>query len=233
MARDPLGERWPEVYREAPETFACFAAAEDRDGLIPALLKRHLAARGRDVLELGCGTGRWTPAVSAGARRFVALEPAAGMLALAREHAPQDARLLRGRAQALPFAPQTFDVAFAGFVFANLRPKLLVPALDEVRRVLRPGASLWVIENAGGDGFDELRASAGLPTPRETLALTEQHAFEAVASVATLMEFGTNDAARHVLGTILGPRMADWLGQHPHRRLEHRIQLLRWTPEPL
>ncbi len=230
MARDPLGERWPEVYREAPEVFDRFSRAEDRDGVIPVWLQGEMQAASRDLIEIGCGTGRWTRELSTSARTHLALEPRAGMLAIAAHHGAEKARWVRARGEALPCPRDSFDHAFAGFVIANLRPKARSKVLAEVRRVLKPGGSLWVLENHGDDGFDELRREAGLPTPRETGPLTDELHFKWVDSRTTRMSFEDKAAAKEILGTILGPRVHAWLEQHPVSELEHRISLLRWTP---
>ena len=58
------------------------AAEEER-----ALIERHAALRGRDVLEVGCGNGRLTLAYGRSARSVVAIEPSAGLIARARRRA--------------------------------------------------------------------------------------------------------------------------------------------------
>lgn len=58
------------------------AAEEER-----ALIERHVALRGKDVLEVGCGNGRLTLAYGARARSVVAIEPNAALVADARRRA--------------------------------------------------------------------------------------------------------------------------------------------------
>lgn len=228
MGRDPNRERWPEVYRESPEVFARFAAAEDVEGRLPEALLARAGLAGTRVLELGAGTGRWTAALSTDSREWVAVEPAPGMLAIGRSQSGQKAHWLRSRGQALPFPANTFDRIFAGFVFANLRPRDRGPALDEVRRVLAPGGECWLIENHWEDDFQELRRNAGLEVTREIAPLVDGGDFELVHTVDTRMEFPSEQEAREVLGTILGPLVMAYLEHNPARSFLHRICLLRW-----
>ena len=89
------------------------------------------------LLDLGAGTGAAGPLF--GDRVVVALDPVREMLALN----PSPTRVV-GMGEALPFADGTFDSVFSAFVFRNLDS---VPAtLAEVRRVLRPGGSLGVVD---------------------------------------------------------------------------------------
>ena len=61
----PAPEHWPTIYRESPEIFAAFCRAEDPAGLILARLLAHADLKGSAVLEMGCGTGRYTRQIAA------------------------------------------------------------------------------------------------------------------------------------------------------------------------
>ncbi len=228
MARDPNRERWPEVYRDSPGIFARFAAAEDRGDRVPKELISLAGLKGARVLELGAGTGRWSASLASASEQWVATEPAEGMLSIGARGAGQAAHWLRARSQALPFHSGSFERVFAGFVFANLRPKDRAPALEEAQRVMASGAELWLLENHWEDDFQDLRRSAGLETHREIAPLVDEFGFEHVSTLDTQMEFESEAAAQEVLGTILGPLVQARLQSHPQRRLRHRVCLLRW-----
>jgi 2-polyprenyl-6-hydroxyphenyl methylase/3-demethylubiquinone-9 3-methyltransferase len=96
---------------------------------------------GRRVLDLGCGKGRFARALSNQGARVVALDLAAGMLAQAR-----GMDRVRASAKRLPFGPRTFDAVVAVEVFEHLEPVALEGTLDELRRVLRPGGLLAIVD---------------------------------------------------------------------------------------
>jgi ubiquinone/menaquinone biosynthesis C-methylase UbiE len=97
-------------------------------------------ARGR-ILDLGCGTGRNLPFLQAGA---VGVDPALGPLRRARRRAP-GARLVQARAEALPFRRAAFDTVVSGLVFCCVDDP--DAGLREVRRTLRPGGMLRMLEH--------------------------------------------------------------------------------------
>lgn|GEM_PF-835565 len=227
MPRDPLGERWPEVYRGEPEVLQRFSRAQDRGGvLLPALLERAELA-GRRVLEVGCGAGRWTADLARSARHLSALEPEPGLLALARREPATGARWMRGRAEALPFADGSVERIVAFWVYANLRPRLRAAAVQEARRAVGDAGELWLVENAGGDDYEALRRAADLPVEPEILPLVEEHGFVVASTLETELAFASEEEARFLLGRILGPRVEAELDRRPRRSFRHRVAFLR------
>lgn len=226
MARDPLGERWVETYRDAPQVFDAFSRAEDRHGLVAPTWRELAGLTGRTVLELGCGTGRWTRELAPVATRYVALDPAPGMLALARATRATCASWVRADGRSLPFGGASFERVLAAFVFANLRPRAREAALVEARRVLAPGGELWLLENHWQDDYQDLRREAGLEVTVEVAPLVEA-GFEVARVLETEMRFESDREARDVLGHILGPRVRTALSARARRSLVHRVVLLR------
>ncbi|HZT16583.1 MAG TPA: class I SAM-dependent methyltransferase [Gaiellaceae bacterium] len=110
---------------------------------------RRLAARavvreGDRVLDAACGTGDLAvAALRAGAGRVTGLDFSERMLERARRKAPA-VEWVRGDMLALPFADATFDAATVGFGVRNVADLPL--ALCELRRVLRPGGRVAVLE---------------------------------------------------------------------------------------
>ena len=109
---------------------------------------RRLAAAavvrpGDRVLDAACGTGDFAVAdARAGAGHVVGLDFSERMLERARRKAP-GLEWVHGDMLALPFPDSSFDAATVGF---GVRNTDLEPALAELRRVLRPGGRLAVLE---------------------------------------------------------------------------------------
>jgi threonine dehydrogenase-like Zn-dependent dehydrogenase len=132
---------------------------EQADALAALLHAGTAYPAGSRVLEAGCGVGAQTVHLAAGSpgARIVAVDRSEASLARARE---------RGRAARLtgvewrraelyelprPFGEASFDHVFVCFVLEHLKDPERV--LAGLRRVLRPGGTITVIEGDHGSAF--------------------------------------------------------------------------------
>jgi SAM-dependent methyltransferase len=122
----------------------------------------------RSILEVGCGTGHWLAAVDERAAMVAGVEPSAPMLARARAAAPR-ARLVRGRAEALPWADATFDRVFCVNALHHFVDR--VGFFAEARRVLTTGGGLLTIGKDPHTERDQWWVYDYFP---ETLAIDQQ-----------------------------------------------------------
>jgi ubiquinone/menaquinone biosynthesis C-methylase UbiE len=109
-------------------------------------------ATGR-VLEIGAGTGLNARHYPDGLQQLVLTEPVDGMAdrlekRLAREGL--DAEVVRAGAERLPFPDASFDTVVSTMVLCTVPDAQA--AIDEIRRVLRPGGKLLFIEHVRADG---------------------------------------------------------------------------------
>jgi len=123
------------------------------------LLDRADLRPGSRVLEIGCGTGnlmllakRRCPGAD-----VIGLDPDPAVLRRVRHKAARAALEVRadlGYAADLPYPDGSVDRVLSAFMLHHLDPAELPRALQEVRRVLRPGGSLHVVDavrdRAGG-----------------------------------------------------------------------------------
>jgi ubiquinone/menaquinone biosynthesis C-methylase UbiE len=117
---------------------------------------------GQRVLEIGCGTGNLALLVKRlhPDAEVVGLDPDPKALARAGRKAERDGlpiRLELGFAQELPYPDESFDRVLSSFMFHHLGPEEKEATLREVRRVLRDGGSLHLLDFGGekvsSDGF--------------------------------------------------------------------------------
>ena len=96
------------------------------------------------MLDGACGTGDLALAdMDAGAQRVTGLDFSERMLERARRKAPA-LEWVQGDLLALPFDDASFDAATVGFGVRNVADLDL--GLRELRRVLRPGGRLAILE---------------------------------------------------------------------------------------
>lgn len=95
--------------------------------------------RGRDVLEVGCGTGLILQRLAALARTARGVDLSAGMLAQARARGLD---VVQADATRLPFPEASFDVVVSFKVMAHVED--ICAAMAEIARVVRPGGYVAV-----------------------------------------------------------------------------------------
>ncbi|MGE4158736.1 MAG: class I SAM-dependent methyltransferase [Planctomycetota bacterium] len=113
----------------------------------------------RRILEIGCGAGEFSAAFPSSSSMLVSCDLIPHMArAAVRTGRGQEGRVLVLDAHRLSFPDASFDGAFGNAVLHHLDP---LPALREIRRVLKPGSPLvfsepnmsnpmvWLIKNVG------------------------------------------------------------------------------------
>ena len=105
---------------------------------------------GDEVLDACCGTGDLAIAAARAGGRVTGLDFSEQMLERARKKAPE-LEWLSGDLLQLPFADASFDAATVGFGVRNVED--LERALAELRRVLRPGGRVGILEITRPGGF--------------------------------------------------------------------------------
>ncbi len=165
--------------------------------------RREIIEQARGVvLELGAGSGLnfalYTPGQ---VERVEATEPDATMLRLAeprRVAAPVPITLTAAPAEALPFADATFDSAVATLVFCSVGDPLR--SLGEVRRVLKPGGALLLVEHVRAEGAFN-RGVQNMLTPLTKRMAGGCHWNRDTASAVTQAGFQI-DTLRHIMGGV-------------------------------
>lgn len=120
-----------------------------KSGLARARAAASLMPRGLVIGDLGCGTGWAAREFLGNAARLVCIDRSPGMLAAARSSLGERSRgtlveYREGELDALPLPDQALDGAVAALVLHHLAAP--DAALREALRVLKPGASLAVVE---------------------------------------------------------------------------------------
>jgi len=151
--------------------FGTFAESYDRwrPGYPDAAVDWLLPPGGREVLDLGAGTGKLTGSLLARGLAVTAVEPDPAMLAVLRRNHPAAVARQAG-ADALPLPDASVDGVVVGQAWHWFPPDA---AAAEVRRVLRPGGWLGLVWNAPDDQEPWEHELAGLDPDRAPAPASE------------------------------------------------------------
>jgi ubiquinone/menaquinone biosynthesis C-methylase UbiE len=216
--------RFPDFARAAnqggdPDTYELENAAVDPDGTLDAALRELAPWAGRDVLDLGCGSGYWLPGYAATARSVLGVEPDPTLLDRARAR-DRRVRVEAGSAEHIPLPDASVDVVHARFAY--FYPPGVDAGLAEVLRVLRPGGAFVMIDNDQRWGeFAELLAGSPWAEPQGVAEVTDRWWAErgaerrAVRSGWAFRSRADLDAVLHL--EFPAGIADDWLRRHPGR----------------
>ena len=204
MLAHTLTETSPLYYSQAA-VYARFAECEDRPGEICALLAPYV--HGRDVLDLGCGTGKYVRLLSPSAKSYHALDISPDVLALARKAAGLTrVNFICSSAERIPLPDASLDMVFACWVLGTIREKSRrEQVLTECRRVLRPGGRMLLIENDLGGEFEMCRGRC--PDVSATKAYNDwvqASGFVPQQKIRTYFKFSSAAEAKAVFSAIWG-----------------------------
>jgi malonyl-CoA O-methyltransferase len=181
-------DRWAAQYDDDRNT------TRDLDAAVVRRAPLNLA--GRDVLELGCGTGKNTVWLAGQARLVHALDFSDGMLAEARRRvdAPHVRFVQHDIRIEWPLAAASVDVVVGNLVLEHVRD--LGPIFAEAARVLRPGGQLFLCElhpfrqlRGGQAHFVDPRSGETVHVPAFTHA-TSEYVNGGIAAGLLLRELG-------------------------------------------
>ena len=128
---------WANTYDDEPNPML---SLEQRilGPLLPSLV-------GMDVVDLGCGTGRWLKALQgAGTRSLLGLDSSPEMLVLAKSKLAGMADLLCADCGSVSLEANSADIILANFVLSYVED--VAGLAEAASRALRPGGSLFITD---------------------------------------------------------------------------------------
>ena len=160
------------IYQHQPRKYHELVSREDYQGNLLASIMDVAPLDGKRVVELGAGTGRVTCLLAPRVASITAFDASEAMLKVAEHNLSETGcrnwTLAVADHRSLPAPTAGADIAISGWSICCLAvysgdawEKELQAGLDEMKRVVRPGGMVIIIETLG-TGFSE-------PTPPEVL----------------------------------------------------------------
>src|SRR5258708_12538643 len=207
------------------------AYVRGRQGVPPEICKhfRSLLPPRSLVLDIGCGTGISTATVAGEGAIVIGCDVDRRMVAEAIEQGWPGAAFVRAAAERLPFATASFDgaTAFSAFHwFANSS------AISELRRVLKPGGAVLIVNKFDEDDAKERFRSLveditgrTIPNPKakyDPLTLLRESGFRTATaySISYVEKFDEIGAKHFFLSTSIAGQIPSALTVEFERQLD-------------
>jgi ubiquinone/menaquinone biosynthesis C-methylase UbiE len=158
-----MGLDLEEIYASKADDYERLVIREDYQGNILTAISTILTVNGMDIVDLGAGTGRIACMLAPFARSVIALDASDHMLSVARQKLERSGltnwRIETADHHHLPVKDASVDIVISGWslVYAAIWAKgdwreSLRKALVEIRRILRPGGTIIILETMGTGG---------------------------------------------------------------------------------
>ncbi len=213
-----------DIYYKHSDIYETFAQAEDKPGLITDAVIPLI--KGKDIADVGCGTGKYAALFAPHAKSVFAFDAAAAQLQTARNKTRGFSNVTTATGDAAEIAfPHRFDVIFSSWMLSTVtdagkREKIL----SRLCRQLTPGGRIILVENAPDSEFEELRGRINDPL-RRTETYNQwllDNGFREDRTLDTFFEFENLDAARFIFDRIWGAQAAQQL---KHQVVRHAVTL--------
>ena len=146
---------------------------QEEQNLMGAEMKYFLS--GMDVIDIGCGTGYWTQRVSETARSIVGIDVNQTVLDIATNktyRCPTEFKVMD--AYRIEYPETTFGGALASFWLSHVRREDLDGWIEQMHRILKPGAHVFVSDNTFIEGVGgELEGKSGDPNTYKLRTLND------------------------------------------------------------
>lgn len=154
--------------------------------------------RGKDVLEIACGTGNWTQVLSKRARSVVAVDQSGAYLDIARskEYARDNITLLRADAYSLESVEGDFDVAFAADWWSHIPRSCTPDFVESMMKKLRPGGAVVLLDMLRSPSLDAMFSHYD-----QEGNLIHRRSFEDGAEFEVVKNFPTESELQEIFGT--------------------------------
>ena len=138
MADDP-SEFWSKVAKQYDQVVDVQIGSKTR-----SMVRKRVAKENRlgNLVELGCGTGFYTPVLAAVADSVVATDLSTGMIAFAKQRtSAANVKFQPEDCERTSFPAESFETAFISLVMHFTEPSKTVA---EMHRILKPGGTLII-----------------------------------------------------------------------------------------
>lgn len=205
-----------QIYLNEAQQYEMLISREDYEGNILRTLQNLMFFDGLDVIDLGAGSGRLSCLLAPYAKSIIAIDESGAMLEVAAHKLEARGytnwRTVVSEHRKLHIPDRSADVVVAGWTLCylassnvDLWQEKLQEAMDEIKRVLRPGGTVLILETLGTGHVQ--------PTPPDFLvpyyeSLQQRYGFSH-QWIRTDFQFESVQEAERLTGFFFGSEFAD------------------------
>lgn len=136
----------------ASRTFNIIMDKAQKYCLLKLIQYSSLSLRGSNVLEVGCGVGRWVKIMREYDANYTGVDVSMNMIKFARKNVPDAKFLITNGRDLSNISSNSFDLVFTITVLHHITYKDKIKFINEIYRVTKEGGSIIIIEDFCRDG---------------------------------------------------------------------------------
>lgn len=213
------------AYYEDNDYYEVFSRAEDSEFKVGHYLEK--LAKGKIVLDAGCGTGKFLKILEDSSKQYIGIDLSLKQLEKAKEKSSSAiSNFLPSNLSNIPLADASIDLIVSCWVLGTItdlseREK----CLTELRRVLKPGGSIILVENGEESEFEEVRGrNKDLRTRKYNDWILSKN-FLIDKKINTYFSFETESQAKKCFDVIYGKEVSSKINKS---KIEHKIIIFKW-----
>jgi ubiquinone/menaquinone biosynthesis C-methylase UbiE len=219
-------EQGAAIYHTQAPAYELFSKAEDAPSFVAEYLTKELV--GKNVLDVGCGTGKYLGTIASVANRYIGLDCSMEQLKIAKEKSRQHSNvlLIRSFAQQTGLGSACMDAVICAWVLDSIRnTQMQNQVLEETNRVLRKQGAFYVVENTGDCEFEDIiRRKPDISTTKQTGDWLLYNGFDLVKTLESYFLFSSFNQAKEVFSTIWNENIAQRVKD---RKINHNINIYK------
>ena len=209
MVERNLSEKSKNYYEEN-DVYEIFSIAEDYPNKIYEYLSSKV--KGKVVLDLGCGTGKFMQKFYKETSKYYGLDLSSSQLNIAKTKVSGDnVDFICCSAEEIPLLDNSVDVIISTWVLGTiLEVDRRNKVLKEMKRVLKKDGEIYLVENDIGGEFEEIRNRyPNIKKTKEYNDWIEMNNFVCASRFKTYFNFKDKEEAQKVFCNIWGDEIGN------------------------
>lgn len=213
------------AYYEDNDYYEIFSIAEDGENKVANYLKKFVVDK--IVLDAGCGTGKFLPSLESTSYKYIGIDLSHNQLKKAKEKSQKNNSVfIRSDLSKIELENNSVDLIISTWVLGTItdindRNK----CLSELKRILKPGGQILLVENDEGSEFEEIRNRNNDNRTRDYNNWILSNDFVVSKQFDTYFLFNSMEEAKKSFEVIYGEPIANKI---KNKKIEHKISVFKY-----